>query len=129
MNEVSFQACCWPSFPTHGWSFSFRSAWSPCPRSVRFCTGVPVYKAVQQAAEQRLRPVLVTALVASLGFLPMALNTGIGGELQRPLATVMIGGLISATFLTQFVLPVLYTSLALRTARRRSAVDRLPEEP
>jgi cobalt-zinc-cadmium resistance protein CzcA len=56
----------------------------------------------------RLRPVLMTALVASLGFLPMALSNGAGAEVQRPLATVVIGGLISATFLTLFVLPVLY---------------------
>ncbi|MBA2541325.1 MAG: efflux RND transporter permease subunit, partial [Deltaproteobacteria bacterium] len=53
-------------------------------------------------------PVLMTALVASLGFVPMALNTGIGSEVQRPLATVVIGGIISATLLTLFVLPVLY---------------------
>lgn len=56
----------------------------------------------------RLRPVLMTALVASLGFLPMALSNGAGAEVQRPLATVVIGGLISATFLTLFVLPILY---------------------
>jgi cobalt-zinc-cadmium resistance protein CzcA len=76
--------------------------------------GVPLYEAVPQAAEQRLRPVLMTALVASLGFVPMALNTGIGAEVQRPLATVVIGGLVSATFLTLFVLPVLYTFLGPR---------------
>jgi heavy metal efflux system protein len=56
-----------------------------------------------------LRPVLMTALVASLGFLPMALSQGAGAEVQRPLATVVIGGLISATLLTLVVLPVLYT--------------------
>ena len=56
----------------------------------------------------RLRPVLMTALVASLGFIPMALNTGTGAEVQRPLATVVIGGIISSTLLTLFVLPVLY---------------------
>ncbi|AFT67347.1 efflux RND transporter permease subunit [Cycloclasticus sp. P1] len=56
----------------------------------------------------RLRPVLMTALVASLGFVPMALNTGTGAEVQRPLATVVIGGIISSTLLTLFVLPVLY---------------------
>jgi cobalt-zinc-cadmium resistance protein CzcA len=56
----------------------------------------------------RLRPVLMTALVASLGFVPMALNTGMGAEVQRPLATVVIGGLISSTVLTLFVLPTLY---------------------
>jgi cobalt-zinc-cadmium resistance protein CzcA len=76
--------------------------------------GVPLREAVPRAAEQRIRPVLMTALVASLGFLPMALNTGVGAEVQRPLATVVIGGLVSATFLTLFVLPVLYTFLGPR---------------
>jgi cobalt-zinc-cadmium resistance protein CzcA len=71
--------------------------------------------AVVEAAERRLRPVLMTALVASLGFVPMALNTGLGAEVQRPLATVVIGGVISSTVLTLVVLPVLYTVL-----RRRS---------
>jgi heavy metal efflux system protein len=56
----------------------------------------------------RLRPVLMIALVASLGFLPMALNIGTGAEVQRPLSTVVIGGIISATILTLLVLPVLY---------------------
>ena len=56
----------------------------------------------------RLRPILMTALVASLGFIPMALNTGIGAEVQRPLATVVIGGIVSSTTLTLFVLPILY---------------------
>lgn len=71
--------------------------------------GIPLRQAVEQAAEQRLRPVLMTALVASLGFVPMALNTGIGAEVQRPLATVVVGGVISSTLLTLLVLPVLYT--------------------
>jgi cobalt-zinc-cadmium resistance protein CzcA len=56
----------------------------------------------------RLRPVLMTALVASLGFVPMALNVGIGAEVQRPLATVVVGGIISSTLLTLLVLPALY---------------------
>ena len=64
--------------------------------------------AVTEGALLRLRPVLMTALVASLGFVPMALNTGTGAEVQRPLATVVIGGIISSTLLTLFVLPVLY---------------------
>ncbi len=64
---------------------------------------------VLQGTEVRLRPVLMTALVASLGFLPMALSNGSGAEVQRPLATVVIGGLITATLLTLVVLPVLYT--------------------
>ena len=63
---------------------------------------------VIQGTKIRLRPVLMTAFVASLGFLPMALSTGEGAEVQRPLATVVIGGLLLATFLTLFVLPVLY---------------------
>jgi len=64
--------------------------------------------AVTEGALTRLRPVLMTALVASLGFVPMALNTGTGAEVQRPLATVVIGGIMSSTLLTLFVLPVLY---------------------
>ena len=67
--------------------------------------------AVVEGALIRLRPVLMTALVASLGFVPMALNTGTGAEVQRPLATVVIGGIISSTLLTLFVLPILYTLL------------------
>jgi cobalt-zinc-cadmium resistance protein CzcA len=70
-------------------------------------TGVGATGAIRTAAELRLRPVLMTALVASLGFLPMALSTSPGSEVQRPLATVVIGGLVSATLLTLFVLPVL----------------------
>jgi cobalt-zinc-cadmium resistance protein CzcA len=68
-----------------------------------------VMEAVREGATQRLRPVLMTALVAALGFIPMALNTGIGAEVQRPLATVVIGGIVSATILTLLVLPALYT--------------------
>ena len=64
--------------------------------------------AILQGSITRLRPVLMTALVASLGFLPMALATGTGAEVQRPLATVVIGGILSSTALTLFVLPVLY---------------------
>ncbi len=70
--------------------------------------GMPLMEAIRKAAEQRLRPVLMTALVASFGFIPMALNTGIGAEVQRPLATVVIGGVVSSTLLTLLVLPVLY---------------------
>ena len=64
--------------------------------------------AVREGGLQRLRPVLMTALVASLGFVPMAFSSGSGAEVQRPLATVVIGGIISSTFLTLFLLPVLY---------------------
>lgn len=67
-----------------------------------------ILKRVLDGTKQRLRPVLMTATVASFGFLPMALSTSAGAEVQKPLATVVIGGLISATFLTLFVLPLLY---------------------
>ena len=70
--------------------------------------GMSHVEAIREAAELRLRPVLMTALVASLGFVPMALSTAPGSEVQRPLATVVIGGLISATLLTIFVLPTVY---------------------
>ena len=70
--------------------------------------------AIREAAETRLRPVLMTGLVAALGFVPMALNTGIGAEVQRPLATVVIGGIITATFATLVVLPVLYATFGAR---------------
>ncbi len=69
---------------------------------------IPIKEAVFQGSLQRLRPVLMTALVASLGFIPMAISTGTGAEVQRPLATVVIGGIISSTLLTLFVLPCLY---------------------
>lgn len=71
-------------------------------------TGVSHVEAIGQAAEMRLRPVLMTALVASFGFLPMALSTDPGSEVQRPLATVVIGGILSTTLLTLFFLPVVY---------------------
>lgn len=70
--------------------------------------GVALEQAIVEGAVTRLRPVLMTALVASLGFVPMALNVGTGAEVQRPLATVVIGGIISSTILTLLVLPVLY---------------------
>ena len=67
-----------------------------------------VFTRVIKGTKERLRPVLMTATVASIGFLPMAISSGAGAEVQKPLATVVIGGLISATFLTLFVLPILY---------------------
>jgi cobalt-zinc-cadmium resistance protein CzcA len=70
--------------------------------------GKPLHEAISEGALTRLRPVLMTALVASLGFVPMALNSGIGSEVQRPLATVVIGGIVSSTLLTLLVLPALY---------------------
>jgi len=75
--------------------------------------GAHVEQAIIEGARTRLRPILMIALVASLGFLPMALNTGTGAEVQRPLATVVIGGIVAATLLTLIVLPALY-SLAHR---------------
>lgn len=73
---------------------------------------------IVEGALGRVRPVLMTALVAALGFVPMALNTGIGSEVQRPLATVVIGGIMSSTLLTLLVLPALYRLLHGREARR-----------
>lgn len=71
-------------------------------------TGIPLSEVSHETALVRLRPVLMTALVASLGFLPMALSTGDGAEMQRPLATVVIGGLITSTLLTSLVVPCIY---------------------
>ncbi len=76
--------------------------------------GLPLLDAVREGALGRLRPVLMTALVASLGFVPMAFNVGAGSEVQRPLATVVIGGIVSSTLLTLLVLPVLYRWLHRR---------------
>ena len=75
--------------------------------------GMALDAAILEGALTRLRPVLMTALVAALGFLPMAFNTGIGSEVQRPLATVVIGGILSSTLLTLLVLPGLYRMLAI----------------
>ncbi|MCB1584173.1 MAG: efflux RND transporter permease subunit [Xanthomonadales bacterium] len=68
-----------------------------------------LHKAIFEGAVSRLRPVLMTAIVAALGLIPMIMSDGIGAEIQRPLATVIVGGLVTATFLTLFVLPVLFT--------------------
>jgi cobalt-zinc-cadmium resistance protein CzcA len=73
--------------------------------------GMSLAETVRKGAMTRLRPVLMTAAVASLGFVPMALATGPGAEVQRPLATVVIGGIISSTFLTLILLPMLYERL------------------
>ena len=87
------------------------------------------------AVFERLRPVLMTALVASLGFVPVALSNGTGAEVQRPLATVVIGGLVTSTLLTLFVLPTLFaviegwrTRRGVRGAERgvRNALETLP---
>jgi len=71
-------------------------------------SGMPLRDSVRQGALVRLRPVLMTALVASLGFIPMAVSTSAGAEVQRPLATVVIAGVVSSTVLTLVVLPALY---------------------
>ncbi|MET0275081.1 MAG: CusA/CzcA family heavy metal efflux RND transporter, partial [Phenylobacterium sp.] len=82
--------------------------------------GRPLEEAIREGALTRLRPVLMTALVASLGFVPMAFNVGAGAEVQRPLATVVIGGVISSTLLTLLVLPALYA--LTHRARRRAGL-------
>jgi cobalt-zinc-cadmium resistance protein CzcA len=83
----------------------------------RLASGMDAEKAIREGCEIRLRPVLMTALVAAVGFVPMAVNVGVGGEVQRPLATVVIGGIMSNTLLTLVVLPVLY---ALGMSRRQA---------
>ena len=87
--------------------------------------GMGVREATVQGAGDRLRPVLMTALVASLGFIPMAFNVGPGSEVQRPLASVVIGGLITATLLTLLVLPTLYHWME-RDSRVPAGPDRVP---
>ncbi len=82
--------------------------------------GKPLDEAIHEGAMTRLRPVLMTALVASLGFIPMAIATGTGAEVQRPLATVVIGGILSSTILTLLVLPILYG-----LAHRRDQLSRI----
>ena len=76
--------------------------------------GTPLIEAIERSAIIRLRPVLMTALVASVGFIPMAVNTHVGAEVQRPLATVVIGGIVSGTLLTLLVLPALYATFGRR---------------
>ncbi len=86
--------------------------------------GLPLADAVREGSSTRLRPVLMTALVASVGFIPMALSTSAGSEVQRPLATVVIGGLFSSTVLTLIVLPVLYATLEERWPAWQAAIGR-----
>ncbi|MBL8881237.1 MAG: efflux RND transporter permease subunit, partial [Phycisphaerales bacterium] len=83
--------------------------------------GMTPRDAAAAAARSRLRPVLMTALVAALGFVPMMLATGTGAEVQRPLATVVVGGLMSSTLLTLIVLPALYPFLSAGTGARGAA--------
>jgi cobalt-zinc-cadmium resistance protein CzcA len=82
--------------------------------------GMPIAQAIVDGAALRFRPVLMTALVASLGFVPMAVATSTGAEVQRPLATVVIGGLITSTGLTLFLLPILYPWFSFRDTSARS---------
>ena len=90
--------------------------------------GVPLDTAIREGALTRLRPVLMTALVASLGFIPMAIATGTGAEVQRPLATVVIGGILSSTLLTLLVLPILYR-LAHKPDEQDEDVSAEPSHP
>ncbi|QRM35170.1 efflux RND transporter permease subunit [Microvirga sp. VF16] len=90
--------------------------------------GRPITDAIIEGALTRLRPVVMTALVASLGFVPMALATGTGAEVQKPLATVVIGGLISATLLTLLVLPALYARFAGQAAKAKHALTEAPDQ-
>lgn len=80
-------------------------------------------EAVQMGSKSRLRPVLMTAFVASLGFLPMAISTGEGAEVQRPLATVVIGGLLLATFLTLYLLPILYIWVENKFNKKQNLIE------
>lgn len=82
--------------------------------------GKPLDVAIQEGSMNRLRPILITAMVASLGFLPMAIATGTGAEVQRPLATVVIGGILSSTILTLLVLPLLYRMVNQPKSRSKS---------
>jgi cobalt-zinc-cadmium resistance protein CzcA len=84
--------------------------------------GAPLRDAVRTGAAVRLRPVLMTALVASVGFIPMAISTSSGAEVQRPLATVVIGGLVSATLLTLVLLPLAYIWVEERLTAASSSV-------
>ncbi|PZP59586.1 MAG: CusA/CzcA family heavy metal efflux RND transporter, partial [Azospira oryzae] len=89
--------------------------------------GRPLDEAIREGAMTRLRPVLMTALVASLGFIPMAIATGTGAEVQRPLATVVIGGILSSTALTLLVLPSLYRLAHWREEAEEAAVGAEPQ--
>jgi len=91
--------------------------------------GADIDTALRQGVESRLRPVLMTAMVASLGFLPMALSNGAGAEVQKPLATVVIGGLCSSTMLTLLVLPVLYAIVMRKPVQRAEKAPPVAASP
>jgi cobalt-zinc-cadmium resistance protein CzcA len=85
-------------------------------------SGLESMKAITDGALSRLRPVTMTALVAGLGFLPMAFNTGMGAEVQRPLATVVIGGLLTSTVLTMIVIPTLLTFIVSKKSDENNSM-------
>lgn len=93
----------------------------------RLANGLELEEAIREGAMMRLRPILMVALVAALGFLPMALNTSTGAEVQRPLATVVIGGILSSTLLTLLVLPGLYRMAYRPDSARVSPAQTLQE--
>ena len=107
---------------------------SACSWTVRAITaikqrlekGLELSEAIVEGAIARLRPVLMTALVASLGFVPMALATGTGAEVQRPLAAVVIGGLITATALTLFVLPAIVSLIFAQKSEQAKGHREMP---
>jgi cobalt-zinc-cadmium resistance protein CzcA len=82
--------------------------------------GLPLREAILQGAERRVRPVMMTALTAIFGLLPAALSTRIGAQTQRPLAIVVVGGMISTLFLTRYLMPVLYSFYGHREPTARS---------
>ncbi len=92
----------------------------------RLAAGVALPQAIEETRVMRLRPILMTATVAALGFIPMALNTGIGAEVQRPLATVVIGGVISDNLLTLMIIPALYSLLGAGRTKGGEEVDSEP---
>jgi cobalt-zinc-cadmium resistance protein CzcA len=91
--------------------------------------GLSVRDAVRRGAALRLRPVLMTASVAILGLVPMLVSTGVGAETQRPLATVVVGGLLTSTVLTLLLLPLFYEWSELRAERRQPAPREVPASP
>src|SRR6185503_16944469 len=93
----------------------------------RLDMGEDVPTAILRGTVERVRPVLMTALVASLGFVPMAIATGTGSEVQRPLATVVIGGLITSTALTLFVLPAICNLVLQRRRKLKKERDSVEE--
>lgn len=94
----------------------------------QLAAGAPLAAAIREGCLVRLRPVLMTALVAALGFVPMAVNTGVGAEVQRPLATVVMGGILTNTLLTLVVLPVLYSVFGRQPAGSQPPLEELTRQ-